>query len=92
VQGFTFYLSIFNNIFAVCGLFGVVNAQRELIIAFFGYNAAQVGGLGRQPLYQRFGAGFCYLFAVLNSSTWRTLTPELLHAGQHHYWTLQWLC
>jgi hypothetical protein len=42
LQGFTFYLSIFNNVFAVCGLFGVVNAQRELIIAFFGYNAAQV--------------------------------------------------
>ncbi|KAL6763956.1 hypothetical protein V8C86DRAFT_2484646 [Haematococcus lacustris] len=41
-MGFTFYLSILNNIFAVCGLFGVVNARRELIITFFVYNAAQM--------------------------------------------------
>ncbi|KAJ9528065.1 hypothetical protein QJQ45_005659 [Haematococcus lacustris] len=31
-----------DNIFAVCGLFGVVNARRELIITFFVYNAAQM--------------------------------------------------
>lgn len=41
-MGFSFYLAILNNIFAVMGLFGVLNAQRELIIGFFGYNAAQM--------------------------------------------------
>ncbi len=28
--------------FAIFGLAGVINAQRELIIAFFSYNAAQM--------------------------------------------------
>ncbi|MEW5302530.1 MAG: hypothetical protein WDW38_002314 [Sanguina aurantia] len=41
-MGFSYYLAIVNNIFAVFGLAGVINAQRELIIAFFGYNAAQM--------------------------------------------------
>ncbi|GLC43437.1 hypothetical protein PLESTB_001557200 [Pleodorina starrii] len=41
-MGFSFYLSIFNNMFAIFGLAGVINAQRELIIAFFAYNAAQM--------------------------------------------------
>mmetsp|Transcript_16491 Transcript_16491/g.28273 ORF Transcript_16491/g.28273 Transcript_16491/m.28273 type:complete len:185 (-) Transcript_16491:349-903(-) len=41
-MGFIFYLSIFNNIFAIMGLFGVLQAQRELIIGFFGYNAASL--------------------------------------------------
>lgn len=41
-MGFTFYMAIVNNMFAVFGLAGVVNAQRELILGFFGYNAAQV--------------------------------------------------
>ncbi|KAF5837630.1 hypothetical protein DUNSADRAFT_4133 [Dunaliella salina] len=41
-MGFSFYLSILNNVFAVCGLAGVINAQRELIIGFFVYNAAQM--------------------------------------------------
>ena len=36
--------AIMNNVFAVFGLAGVINAQRELIIGFFGYNAAQVMG------------------------------------------------
>ncbi len=42
-MGFTFYLSMFNNIFAICGLAGILNAQKELVIAFFIYNAVQVG-------------------------------------------------
>ncbi|EFJ44912.1 hypothetical protein VOLCADRAFT_94677 [Volvox carteri f. nagariensis] len=41
-MGFSYYLSIANNMFAIFGLAGVVNAQRELIIAFFAYNAAQM--------------------------------------------------
>mmetsp|Transcript_4602 Transcript_4602/g.11428 ORF Transcript_4602/g.11428 Transcript_4602/m.11428 type:complete len:177 (+) Transcript_4602:198-728(+) len=36
---FLFYLSIVNNVFSVFGLAGVLNAQRELVIAFFAYNA-----------------------------------------------------
>lgn len=42
VQGFTFYLAIINNIFSICGLAGVLNAHRELVIAFFAFNAAQM--------------------------------------------------
>jgi hypothetical protein len=41
-QGFTFYFSIVVNVFAISGLAGVLNAHRELIIAFFAFNAAQV--------------------------------------------------
>eukprot|EP00775_Hariotina_reticulata_P005444 gene5444-5678_t len=41
-MGFTFYLAIINNVFSICGLAGVINAQRELVIAFFAYNAAQM--------------------------------------------------
>ncbi|GFR48238.1 hypothetical protein Agub_g10100 [Astrephomene gubernaculifera] len=41
-MGFSYYLSIANNMFAIFGLAGVINAQRELIIAFFSYNAAQM--------------------------------------------------
>lgn len=36
---FLFYLSIINNVFSVFGLAGVLNAQKDLVIAFFGYNA-----------------------------------------------------
>ena len=42
LQGFTFYLAIINNIFSICGLAGVLNAHRELVIAFFAFNAAQM--------------------------------------------------
>ena len=31
-----------NNFFAICGLAGVLNAQRELVIAFFAYSAASM--------------------------------------------------
>eukprot|EP00878_Enallax_costatus_P004499 GHUV01004739.1.p1 GENE.GHUV01004739.1~~GHUV01004739.1.p1 ORF type:complete len:208 (+),score=52.02 GHUV01004739.1:267-890(+) len=41
-MGFTFYLAIINNIFSICGLAGVLNAHRELVIAFFAFNAAQM--------------------------------------------------
>mmetsp|Transcript_35943 Transcript_35943/g.80010 ORF Transcript_35943/g.80010 Transcript_35943/m.80010 type:complete len:189 (-) Transcript_35943:768-1334(-) len=41
-MGFSYYLAIINNVFAVFGLAGVINAQRELIVAFFAYNAAQM--------------------------------------------------
>eukprot|EP00798_Chlamydomonas_sp_ICE-L_P030152 gene30152-35132_t len=41
-MGFSYWLAIFNNVLAVFGLAGIINAQRELIIAFFGYNAAQM--------------------------------------------------
>ena len=37
-----FYLSAANNVFAILGLAGVVNAQRELVTAFFAYNTVQV--------------------------------------------------
>lgn len=42
LQGFTFYLAMLNNIFSICGLAGVLNAHRELVIAFFAFNAAQM--------------------------------------------------
>jgi hypothetical protein len=42
LQGFTFWLAIANNIFSICGLAGVLNAQRELVIAFFAFNATQM--------------------------------------------------
>ena len=41
-MGASYYISIVNNVFAVLGLAGILNAQRELIIGFFGYNAAQM--------------------------------------------------
>lgn len=41
-MGFTFYLAIINNIFSICGLAGVLNAHRELVIGFFAFNAAQM--------------------------------------------------
>ena len=37
-----FYLAIVNNIFSICGLAGVLNAHRELVIAFFAFNATQM--------------------------------------------------
>lgn len=40
-MGASYYISIVNNVFAVFGLAGILNAQRELIIGFFAYNAAQ---------------------------------------------------
>jgi hypothetical protein len=45
LQGFTFWLAIANNIFAICGLAGVLNAHRELVIAFFAFNATQMVAL-----------------------------------------------
>ena len=44
-QGFTFWLSLVNNVFAICGLAGVLNAHRELVIAFFAFNATQMVAL-----------------------------------------------
>lgn len=37
-----FYLSIFNNVFSLFGAFGVWNSLRELVMAFFAYNAVQI--------------------------------------------------
>jgi hypothetical protein len=45
LQGLTFWLAIANNIFSICGLAGVLNAQRELVIAFFAFNATQMVAL-----------------------------------------------
>jgi hypothetical protein len=36
------WISIVNNIFAVCGLAGVLSAQRELVVAFFSWSAVQL--------------------------------------------------
>lgn len=41
-MGASYYVAIFSNIFAVFGLAGIFNAQRELIVAFFAYNVAQM--------------------------------------------------
>jgi len=41
-MGMIFYLAIVNNIFSICGLAGVLNAHRELVIAFFAFNATQM--------------------------------------------------
>lgn len=49
-MGFSWYMSMMNNVFALFGLAGVLNSQRELIIAFFSYNTAQVVSKGT---YQR---------------------------------------
>jgi hypothetical protein len=45
LQGLTFWLAIANNIFSICGLAGVLNAHRELVIAFFAFNATQMVAL-----------------------------------------------
>lgn len=39
---FLFYFAIVNNVFAVFGFAGVLNAQKELVTAFFSYNAVQM--------------------------------------------------
>eukprot|EP01023_Acetabularia_acetabulum_P002477 TRINITY_DN1100_c0_g1_i1.p1 TRINITY_DN1100_c0_g1~~TRINITY_DN1100_c0_g1_i1.p1 ORF type:complete len:196 (-),score=24.43 TRINITY_DN1100_c0_g1_i1:489-1076(-) len=39
---FLFYLAIVNNVFSVFGLVGVLNQQREMVMAFFAYNALQM--------------------------------------------------
>ena len=36
---FVYWLSIINNIFSAFGFFGVLHAQKELVTAFFMYNA-----------------------------------------------------
>lgn len=41
-MGVVWWVSIINNIFAICGLAGVVNAQRDLVVAFFGWSAIQM--------------------------------------------------
>lgn len=42
-MGVIWWLAILINIFSICGLAGVLNAHRELVIAFFAFNATQVG-------------------------------------------------
>jgi hypothetical protein len=39
---FLFYLSIVSNTFSILGLAGVLNQQRDLVTAFFTYNAVQM--------------------------------------------------
>lgn len=41
-MGVVFWISIVNNIFALSGLAGVLNAQRDLVVAFFGWSAVQL--------------------------------------------------
>jgi hypothetical protein len=43
-MGASYYISIVNNVFAIMGLAGILQAQRELIIGFFAYNATQMVG------------------------------------------------
>ena len=39
---YIFYLAVINNVAAIFGLAGIINAQRELVQAFFGWNAIQM--------------------------------------------------
>lgn len=39
---YLFYISIFNNIFSVFGLAGIINSLKELVMAFFAFNAIQL--------------------------------------------------
>ena len=39
---YVFYLSTVNNIAAIFGFAGVLTAQRELVMAFFAWNAVQM--------------------------------------------------
>mmetsp|Transcript_9607 Transcript_9607/g.29127 ORF Transcript_9607/g.29127 Transcript_9607/m.29127 type:complete len:228 (-) Transcript_9607:67-750(-) len=41
-MGASFYVAIANSVFAVFGLAGIFNKQRELILCFFAYNTAQM--------------------------------------------------
>ncbi|KAI8463133.1 MAG: hypothetical protein J3K34DRAFT_475495 [Monoraphidium minutum] len=41
-MGIVWWIAIANNIFAICGLAGVINAQRDLVVAFFGWSAIQM--------------------------------------------------
>lgn len=41
-MGVIWWLAILINIFSICGLAGVLNAHRELVIAFFAFNATQM--------------------------------------------------
>lgn len=41
MQGFTFWLALVSNVLSVCGLAGVLNAQRELVLLFFIGDATQ---------------------------------------------------
>lgn len=48
-QGVVFWLAIVNNAFGLCGLAGVLGAQRELVMAFFAFSTVQLvrrGGRG----------------------------------------------
>lgn len=48
------WIAIINNIFAICGLTGVINAQRDLVVAFFAWSAVQMvrGAPSKQPKTQ----------------------------------------
>jgi len=37
-----FYLCMLNNVFAIFGLAGVINSQKEFVSAFFAYNIVQI--------------------------------------------------
>lgn len=39
---YVFYVSILCNVFSVLGVAGILQSQRELVIAFFTYNAVQM--------------------------------------------------
>lgn len=39
---YLFYISIFNNIFSVFGLAGIIYSLKELVMAFFAFNAIQL--------------------------------------------------
>jgi hypothetical protein len=36
------WISIAGNIFSICGLAGVINAQRDLVTAYFAWSAVQM--------------------------------------------------
>jgi hypothetical protein len=98
-MGFIWWLAIINNIFSVCGLAGVLNAQRELVIGFFSYNAAQVrragqgarGGRGDEAwaAAERLlsaGKGGLSRRAPCCCGSWRGAVAPLLAAGRWALW------
>ena len=52
---YIFYLAVVNNVAAIFGFAGIINAQREFVQAFFGWNAIQMVSSTVRPLHRSKG-------------------------------------
>jgi hypothetical protein len=77
------WISIAGNIFSICGLAGVINAQRDLVTAYFAWSAVQMVPAPGLTGYEKATAFFLLLQVLLAVCATGGLLGVCIHKRMH---------